>query len=71
VAAKRLYDWDDLMSRGEFVLTKGEDFSCSFSGMSQQVRQAASKLGVHVAIIELENGIKVTIARRKQDATDQ
>ena len=58
--AKR-YDWDKLLSRSRFRLSRGIDYHCSTRGIVQQVRQAASKRSLHVRLVETDDWVAVLV----------
>ena len=45
-----LYPWDDWFSKSSFTIKRGIHFSCTLSGMAQQVRNAALKRKKKVSI---------------------
>lgn len=59
------YDWEAWFGRDRFRLLRGRDYSCSQGAMAQQIRQAASKLGVSVHVVESESGFSVFVAERR------
>lgn len=63
MAAKRIYSWDDWFSLDAFVVRRGDDFSCSMSAMSQQIRDAASVRGLSVHLDDIEDEIMVKVRR--------
>lgn len=57
------YLWDEWLVKGKTKrLKRGKDYEVSSMSMGQQVRQAASKLGLSVRVTETDDGIKVEVA---------
>jgi hypothetical protein len=61
--SKKLYDWNNLFSQGEFTMIQGKDFPEKTlpHGVAQQVRNAAVARGVKVSIEINRRGLKVTV----------
>jgi transcriptional regulator with XRE-family HTH domain len=57
----QLYDWDKWFARRRFTLRRGEDYRCSQSSMSQQVRNAAAARGLNVSLVEGEGQLTVLV----------
>ena len=60
------YNWEGWLKSARRTLTRGKDFMCSPLSMAQQVRNAASTLGVSVSVRVY--GDKVVIVRRREPA---
>ncbi len=68
MAAKK-YLWDDLFKRARTVLLRGDDYDCSQSTMSQQIRNEASKRGLPVKIRDegMALVVEVQLGRRLKE----
>lgn len=61
------YDWERWFRLRRFQLRRGEDYDCSQSAMSQQVRNAASQRSLRVSIVEGTDRITVLVADRGKE----
>ena len=59
--SKRIYEWDNWFARRRFTLRRGEDYRCSQSSMSQQVRNAATARRLRVSLVEGEGQLTVLV----------
>ena len=68
--AKRIYPWEAWLRRVEagkkVRLHRGADYACSQSAMVQQIRDAASHLGVSIRIRDTNSGLVI----EPREATD-
>lgn len=67
----RFYKWREWFARREFFLVRGQDYFCADYSIHQQIRSAASRLGVKVRIRPTPTGFTITVANplptRNQD----
>lgn len=60
----KLYPWGDLFQANRFKLEQGVHFSCTVSGMAQQVWNAAQKYGKKVSIQTDDKILTVTVEEK-------
>ena len=53
------YNWKEWFGRERFALVAGVDYRCSTATMIQNVRNRASRLGLHIRVVETEGGFTV------------
>jgi hypothetical protein len=58
---RKLYPWDKWLGKPRTRLRKGVDYSCPQSSICQQIRNAATRLGVRVTVDETKDGKGVVI----------
>lgn len=61
---KPLYPWEEWFKKKRFRVVRGKDYSCSEVSMSQQIRNAACRIGVTVDLIEEKEGFLVRVNMR-------
>lgn len=67
--AARRYRWDEWFSLGSsFRLVKGQHFNCTFTAMTQQIRNEASKRGYRVSISELDDSLIIHTRKSSRHA---
>jgi hypothetical protein len=55
------YDWISWFARPRFTLRRGVHYHCSQTSMAGQVRNAATRLGVSVSIIDEGSALTVVV----------
>lgn len=60
------YLWHDWFALRHFTLRWAEDYNCSQSAIVQQIRNEASKRGLHIKVTEEIDGIEVEVLFKTQ-----
>jgi hypothetical protein len=58
-----VYPWEEWFAGRQFVLRHGQDFHCSLSGMTTNIRQAARRHGVRVRVDQGWDHLTVTVKK--------
>lgn len=61
MGAKRKYRWDDWFDCPRTVLVRGQDYQCSQSAMTGQLRNRASERGVRIKLADRGDSIIVEV----------
>lgn len=64
----KIYDWETWLAGGQKTLRKGRDFTCSFSSLVQQARNAANRLGYKIQVTEVEETVQIVVTEETADA---
>lgn len=59
------YPWDQWLARRRRRLQRGADYACSQSAMAQQIRNAAVRLGLRVSLVDVGDGLIITVKKRR------
>ena len=66
MAARRKYQWEEWFSRPRTVLVRGIDYHCSQTSMSTATRNAASKIGVGVRLVDTGDKIIINVHKLRR-----
>lgn len=64
--AKPKYAWDSWFQLGKFTARRGVDYLCSPASFVQQLRNAASRRGLIVHVVERGPALEFTVSQRKE-----
>lgn len=64
----KIYDWAEWFGQRRFVLCRGIHYRCSTSSICQQVRNNATRIGVHVSVMDDGDRVVVTVDRENHHA---
>ena len=64
------YDWETWFAQGRVVIRRGVDYFCTQSSMASQVRNAASRRGIRVRLIDNDNSFAIEAVDERENLAE-